>query len=349
MIFSSLSRKIISLLALAAALALTACGSSTSHSPAPSATTTTTATTSSGSGTIIPPAVAELPAAEHPQPAQFPAARGRTLQGLTAGVRPGGLLGAATGTFTPGRRRFAFALNARSGAFIYAPTAIYIARGPNRPAQGPFLAPADPLTVPPAYRSAQNTGPGGISAIYEAQLPLARTGTYTVLALTRTRQGLIGATGEIAVAASSQIPDVGQRPPAVATDTPGSVHGRLGLLTTRTPPESMHSASLPAVLGKQPIALLFSTPQFCVSRVCGPVTDIAVWLQTRYGRRITFLHQEVYVMNQPSNGLRPPFKAFGLQTEPWLFTIDRHGRIAARLEGSFGVNAFTDALKAALR
>jgi hypothetical protein len=111
----------------------------------------------------------------------------------------------------------------------------------------------------------------------------------------------------------------------------------------------MHSASLPAVLGKQPIALLFSTPQFCVSRVCGPVTDIAVWLQTRYGRRITFLHQEVYVMNQPSNGLRPPFKAFGLQTEPWLFTIDRHGRIAARLEGSFGVNAFTDALKAALR
>jgi hypothetical protein len=337
-------------MALAAALALTACGSSATHSSAPSATTTTTATTSSGadSGAIIPPAVAELPAAEHPQQAQFPAARGRTLQGLTAGVRPGGLLGAATGTFTPGRRRFAFALNAKSGAFIYAPSAIYIARGPNRPAQGPFLAPADPLTVPPAYRGTQNTGPGGISAIYEAQVPLAGTGTYTVLALTRTRQGLIGATGEVAVAASSRIPDVGQRPPAIATDTPDSVHGRLGLLTTRTPPESMHSASLAAVLGKQPVALLFSTPQFCVSRVCGPVTDIAVWLQRRFGRRITFLHQEVYVMNQPGAGLRPPFKAFGLQTEPWLFTIDRRGRIAARLEGSFGVNAFTEALKAAL-
>jgi len=79
------------------------------------------------------------------------------------------------------------------------------------------------------------------------------------------------------------------------------------------------------------------------------VTDIAVSLQHRFGNRITFIHQEVYVDNQPSKGLRPQLKAFGLQTEPWLFTIDRHGRIAARLEGSFGVNAFTAALQAALR
>ncbi len=42
-------------------------------------------------------------------------------------------------------------------------------------------------------------------------------------------------------------------------------------------------------------------------------------------------------------------KAFGLQTEPWLFTINRRGLIAARLEGSFGVNAVSAALQAALR
>ena len=29
-------------------------------------------------------------------------------------------------------------------------------------------------------------------------------------------------------------------------------------------------------------------------------------------------------------------KAFHLQTEPWLFTINRHGIITARLEGAFG-------------
>ncbi len=42
-------------------------------------------------------------------------------------------------------------------------------------------------------------------------------------------------------------------------------------------------------------------------------------------------------------------KAFHLETEPWLFTINRKGVIAARLEGSFGVNAFTQAIEAALR
>ncbi len=151
------------------------------------------------------------------------------------------------------------------------------------------------------------------------------------------------------MAAHSPIPDVGAPAPRIATDTLASVGGNRSLLTTRVPPESMASVSLASVLGKRPVALLFSTPQLCTSRVCGPVTDIAVALQQQFGSRITFIHQEVYVDNQPSKGLRPQLKAFGLQTEPWLFTIDSHGRIAARLEGSFGVNAFTAALQAALR
>jgi hypothetical protein len=97
------------------------------------------------------------------------------------------------------------------------------------------------------------------------------------------------------------------------------------------------------------VALLFSTPQLCISKVCGPVTDIAAMLERRFGKRITFIHEEVYVDNQPSKGLRPQLKAFHLRTEPWLFTVNRRGVIAARLEGSFGVHAFTQALQAALR
>jgi outer membrane translocation and assembly module TamA len=36
-------------------------------------------------------------------------------------------------------------------------------------------------------------------------------------------------------------------------------------------------------------------------------------------------------------------------TEPWLFTFSADGRVAARLEGSFGNNAFREAVEAALR
>ncbi|MGH2970417.1 MAG: hypothetical protein ACRDK0_15345 [Solirubrobacteraceae bacterium] len=63
---------------------------------------------------------------------------------------------------------------------------------------------------------------------------------------------------------------------------------------------------------------------------------------------MTFIHQEVYVDNQVDKGLREPLRAFGLQTEPCLFTVDRAGRVAARLEGSFGIAAFEHAVRAAL-
>jgi hypothetical protein len=333
----------------AAAGALAGCGSAaTSQSPT-TPPKTKASTTTTASAATSPPVTSELPAAEHPRAALFPPTRGRTLQQIAALAGSSAQLGAATGTFTPGNRRLAFGLNSSSGAFIYAPTVLYLAAAPGAPAQGPFLAPADPMTVAPRYRSAQNAGPGGVQAIYAAQVPVAHKGTYVVLALTRTPRGLIGSPGEIAVAASSPIPDVGQRPPAVATDTAATVHRDLALLSTRTPPEDMHAVSFDQVLGRRPVALLFSTPQLCVSRVCGPVTDIAVSLEHQFAGRIAFIHEEVYVNNQPSQGLRPQLKAFHLETEPWLFTVNRRGIIAARLEGAFGVNEVKQALEAALR
>ena len=326
------------------------CGSSSVSSTAASGAAGAPSTSSTTSSAPAPkPAIDEVAAAERPGLEMFPPANGRSLQQLGKLVSSTVSLGAATGTFTPGTRRLGFGLTTNAGRFVYAPTAVYLARTPNAPASGPYLAPVDSMVVAPAYRSEQNAGPGDISAIYDAQLPVAKPGTMDVLSLTRGPRGLIGATGEIAVARSSPIPDVGQRAPAIATDTAASVGGDTTLLTTRLPPEHMASVSLKQALGKRPVALLFSTPQLCTSRVCGPVTDVAVALQRRFGNRITFIHEEVYVDNQPKKGLRPQLKAFHLQTEPWLFTIDRRGIIAARLEGAFGTTEMIQALRAALR
>jgi hypothetical protein len=332
----------------ACALLIAGCGSSSKTSSSSSAAASSS--TASSSSAAPPPAVNLLAAAQRPRASQFPSARGRSLQKLATLVKSSAMFGAATGTFTPGERRLAFALNAGSGAFIYAPTAIYIATSPHAPARGPFVAPADPMSVQPQFRSKENAGPGGIQAIYAAKLPIPHAGQFTVLAMTRTPQGLVGAPGEIAVAPSSPIPDVGQRPPAINTDTAASLHGKTALLTTRSPPETdMQSVSFSRVLGRRPVALLFSTPQFCISRVCGPVTDVAVQLQHQFGSRVTFIHQEVYVNNQPKLGLRPQLKAFHLRTEPWLFIVNRNGVITDRLEGAFGRNEVAAALQAAMR
>jgi hypothetical protein len=336
---------------LACALLVGACGGGGSNASgtgtAASALPKTTTTTSSATPA---PAVNELAAAQNPKLSDFPSAAGKSLRQLALQVKGTAQLGPGTGTYTVGHSRFAFALTDKENRFIYAPTAVYISRGGiNGPAKGPFLTPADSTTVEPQFRSAQNTGPGGLSAVYWANLPVPKSGIYDVLALTRVGSHLIGSTGEIPVALSSPIPGVGQRPPAIATDTLASTNGNIRLVTTRTPPENMHAVPFNQVLGKKPIALLFSTPELCHSRVCGPVTDIMVQLQHEFGSRIQFIHQEVYVNNNPTTGLRHQLVAFHLQTEPWLFTVNRNGVIAARLDGVYGVNEARAALEAALK
>jgi hypothetical protein len=323
-------------------------GTSTSASATTSTTPSTAITPPTSTVPVNPPAVAEIPAAERPSLSQFPSASGRTLIDLAHLIKGTASLGPADSMFTTGTQRFAFAISTKSQRYIYAPTAVYIASAPNKPAEGPFLAPDDPMTVAPQYRSQQNQGPGGLSAIYYSELPLKRSGILDVLALTRVGNKLIGSTGELAVALSIPIPAPGDHPPDIATDTLASTHGSIALVTTRTPPENMHSVSFNQVLGKKPVALLFSTPELCTSRVCGPVTDILVSLQHEFPQ-ITFIHEEVYVDNNPSKGLRPQMHKFGLETEPWLFMVNRKGIITARLQGAFGVNEARAALESALR
>ena len=285
----------------------------------------------------------------NPSSADFPQPRGRPLQALADTVRVGPQMGLATSVFTPGSNRLAFGVIGEDKRFLYGPTAVYIARRPQDPAQGPYPAPAQPLVVEASFRSRGAVEEGDdIAAIYAAEVPLPRPGRYAVLTVTRTAGGLVGAGTQIEVARRSAIPAAGERAPVVETETVRSARGNLRAIETRDPPDRMHEVSLTEVAGKRPVALLFSTPALCESRVCAPVTDIAAQLQEELGDRVTFIHQEVYVANDVRKGLRPPLRAFRLRTEPWLFTLDAEGRVAARLEGSFGIEEFRTAVRAAL-
>jgi hypothetical protein len=292
-------------------------------------------------------------AASQPDESTFPTADGKTLNDLAAEVKGGGSteVGLATSVFTVGEDRLAFGMIDDQGQFVYGPTAVYLAPTPDQPAEGPFLAPADVLITEGRYRSrqaAEETDP--FAAVYQADVRFDQKGSWAVLVVTQTGNTFVAAPANVEVSTkkADTIPDVGEAAPKVATDTLASVGGNEDMLDTRTPPSDMHEQSLDKVLGKKPVALLFSTPQLCQSRVCGPVTDIAVELKAKYGDRIEFIHQEVYVDNDPNQGLREPLQAFRLRTEPWLFVIGKDGKITKRLEGSFGQKAFEDALNTAL-
>jgi hypothetical protein len=283
--------------------------------------------------------------------ADFPAAGGRTLQQIADTALAGNQVGFATSVLTPGTERLGFGVIDKDRAFVYGKTAVYIARSPESRAEGPFPAPADSLVTKPAFRSqnaAVETSP--IAQIYAAQVPFPRAGRYSVLVVTKKDGQMLGAPAEVAVQRTSSIPDVGDRPPAVATDTVASAAGNLAAIDTRRPfARELHEVSFKSVLGRKPVALLFATPQLCQSQVCGPVVDIELQMRQKYGDRMTFIHQEVYRDNDIQKGLRPSLRAFNLRTEPWLFTVNKDGRIAARLEGSFGVKEFEQAIRAALR
>ena len=289
-----------------------------------------------------------IDSAQRVSAADFPAVQGRTLQQLGDRVRAV-QAGLAVSEFTPGLNRLAFGVIDDANKFVYGKSAVYVARSPNSPARGPFPAPADPLVVEPPFRSqGAALESDAIAAIYEAEVPLREVGSHAVLVVTKTAQGLVGGGAEITVARASRIPEPGERPPAVSTDTVASAGGDIESIETRVPPDDMHEVDFKDALGDRPVALLFATPQLCQTRVCGPVTDIAAQFQNEYGEQMDFIHQEVYEDNSVEKGLRKQLRAFGLRTEPWLFTFDAEGRVAARLEGSFGNGAFERAVQAAL-
>jgi hypothetical protein len=201
------------------------------------------------------------------------------------------------------------------------------------------------------YRSKQAaTEQDPFAAIYAANVDFPKRGEYSVLSATKGADGKFsGATSQVQVSTASAdpIPSVGDEAPKVQTDTLESVKGDQAMLDTREPPSDMHE-NFADVVGKKPVALLFATPQLCASRVCGPVADIALQLKAKYGDQMDFIHQEVYVDNDVSKGLREPLRQFNLPSEPWLFIVDKSGKITSRLEGSIGIQQFEDAVKTGL-
>lgn len=307
--------------------------------------------TSSSTTSSLPPSLAaKLRDAEHPIAADFPKPDGKSLQALANTVKTGPQVGLAASVLLPGTDRVAFGLISSKSGFIYGRAALYVARTPGQPAEGPFVAPADSF-VPdkPFLSKTAAADTADIKAIYATHVAFKKPGKYAVLAVVKTGGTLQGAATQVTVKTSSTIPNVGQRPPLISTDTVASAHGNLDKIDTREPHDDMHKVDFKDVIGKRPVVLLFSTPQLCQSRVCGPVTDLELELEHKYGDRATFIHEEVYANNEVSQGLRPQLLAFHLRTEPWLFTFDRQGRVAARLEGAFGINAFTAAVEAAIR
>jgi hypothetical protein len=285
-----------------------------------------------------------------PSVTQFPKVKGRTMTALAANVQAGPVLAPSVSLLLPGKNRFGFGLFDRSRKQITdAPGAIYIARNENSRAYGPYVARWESLEVKGHYLSKTvATDPNAAKTLYVADVPFRKPGKYVVLGLFRLDNRLVGAGTTVKVVKSSDVPAVGQMAPKITTPTAASVGGDMSKIDTRDPHDDMHDVNFADAYGKRPIVLVFATPALCQSRVCGPVVDIAEQMRHALPKDdAAWIHMEIYNNNQLNDGYRPQLQAFHLSTEPWLFTIDRKGKIASRIEGAFSASELEKAVNEA--
>ncbi len=312
-----------------------------------------------------------------PPKSAFPAPEGRTLEELINDtdapselvVEPAAL------AFYKGENRYPFGVFERGSRQISdAEVAIYYARVPtpkpgakSKPgnkgqvakaeaqaleeaAIGPFPAAIESLATKPPFRAATTAGdPGAARVVYTAQLDLPGNGDWRPAAVIK--QGEETTTTLLPVISAGEFNDIprpGQKAPLIHTPTAADVGGDLGKITTRIPPDTQNKVDYADALGKEPIVLLFATPQFCQSRVCGPVVDVAEQAKQEFGDKAAFIHMEIYKDNDPGKHPRSQVRAFHLPTEPWLFTIDRRGTVRASIEGAFGIEAMDRAVEKAI-
>ena len=152
---------------------------------------------------------------------------------------------------------------------------------------------------------------------------------------------------------TSSVPFVGDRVPPSQNLTLSDVDS-IEDIETRVPPDDMHELSVVQALqiGK-PFVVVFATPMFCVTRMCGPVTDIVAELHDRYREEVNFIHIEPWDLKAArGEGRLVPIDValqWKLPTEPWVFVVDRNGMVASRFEGLVASVEVQDAIIAVLQ
>jgi hypothetical protein len=290
-----------------------------------------------GDSAAPPPAKAE----------DFPDAAGKTIAQIRKGLGPGPVLAPSVSLLEPGRNRLAFGLFDRARKQIVdAPAALYVAPLEGGRVRGPFTARYESLEVKPQFQSeGVRADPDSATSIYAADVPFDKPGDYEVLGVVQLDDNLAAAERvAVRVVRDGPVPEPGEPAVRIETPTKADVGGDVQQIDTRVPPSTMHDADLADVLGQKPVMLIFATPALCQSRVCGPVVDIAEQVKAGYDGDAEFIHMEIYNDNELDKGFREQVIDWKLPTEPWVFTIDRTGKVAERIEGAFSARELESAL-----
>ncbi|HLB26230.1 MAG TPA: hypothetical protein VJN32_01155 [Dehalococcoidia bacterium] len=217
-------------------------------------------------------------------------------------------------------------------------------------------AEAKALSVEKSYTHTHDDGTveahsAGATGVYVAYPTFDEAGSWGV-EVTATIEGKafdpVGAAFTVLDKANSVA--VGAPAPQSDTLTLDEVANVSEIDTSDPPIPEMHTMSIAeAVTSGRPSVIVFATPAFCTSRICGPTKEIVDELFQQFKDQVVFVHVEPYDLKRARDGegLFPVAAAteWGLQSEPWVFLVDAQGMVAAKFEGVVTLDELQDALR----
>jgi hypothetical protein len=237
-----------------------------------------------------------------------------------------------SGDFAVGDNRVSFLVVDSRGELSMAPRArVRVARGGfDAIPELETTAENIPVGVPPEAEPALDDFDA--PAVWVLNVTLDEPGQYTLLVEPEGEQ--LQAYGQIEVAEQPVAPAVGDE--AFPSDNPTVDDGFPEDITTASPPdvELLQYSIEQSIADGVPFVVTFATPEFCESRVCGPVVDIVEGVRNKLeSEGVRFIHVEVFEGNDPNNGFNQWMREWNLPTEPWTFLVDGTGTIRGRFEG----------------
>jgi hypothetical protein len=142
-------------------------------------------------------------------------------------------------------------------------------------------------------------------------------------------------------------PGYGDPAPRSASPTLRDVGGDASKLCSSQPPCGLHDVSIAEALqpAQKPLLVVFATPAFCTSALCGPELGTVLKLRDGYSDRVNFIHIEIYQYPFEQQRTAQTVDEWHLPSEPWVFMVDRDGVVRDRFEGSAPLEELEPALK----
>jgi hypothetical protein len=174
----------------------------------------------------------------------------------------------------------------------------------------------------------------GIQGLYVAQLNFSRAGDWGIELLVGQRSGPADIVRfAVTVLDAPATPALGSPAPPSRNLIASDVKNLSQIDTSPRPDPRLHQVRIAdAIAQRKPQLIVFATPQFCTSRMCGPVVEIVRTLLPAYGKRVAFIHQEIW-QDFASKKAFPTVDEWRLSTEPWIFIVDDQGIIRGKFEG----------------